>query len=381
MAAETNGMMIVAVQLVFLFPRHMGNKNHSISEKNTPSLRVAGRANLGCPCWQKATRCVEPNAGNSVGDNNSPVQSASLGFVDLYIYPSGSLLSLFLTSSTMTEYDFSPEAFEAYIHKQQKIATWVDNTKRQPPANPFTPATPAVHALQIRREDDDSRHRRKESRDYRDRHRDQGRDRDKAIDGTRQHTSSPTSAKLRSNRSASYTTVTVRPDHTRGRSLPAPLQLPPQNGYIPSGKPMSPTYAYYAYPPKPTSPRDSKHSSRTSSSTWLPGNPHYPQHAPHSAPVIPPPMRSQTTPPNYTHPMQQHAAYQGASGYSPVRSTPFLACPHCPNPEICSLKQNAPQFPHSYYQPKQPPLFKRLFMNWGSNKQHKSPRRKRSSSL
>jgi hypothetical protein len=129
------------------------------------------------------------------------------------------------------------------------------------------------------------------------------------------------------------------------------------------------------------SPRDSKHSSQTSSSTWLPVNPHYSQPAPHSAPVIPRAMRSQTTPPNYTHPLQQHAAYQGGSGYLPVRSTPFLACLHCPDPEICLLKQNAPQFPHSYYQPTQPPLFKRLFMNWGNNKQHKPPRRKRSSSL
>jgi hypothetical protein len=263
----------------------------------------------------------------------------------------------------MTEYDFSPEALDAYVQKQHKIANWVDNTKRQPPANPFTPATPAVHALQIRREDDDNRHRRKESKTSRDRYRDQGRDRDRAIDpaDVRQQSSSPTSAKLRSNRShsASYTTTTARPDPTRGRTLPAPLQLPPHNNYMSTGKPASPTYGYYTHPPRLTSPRDSKHSSRTSSSTWLPAN-QYSQPTPHSAPVIPRAMRSQTTPPNYTHPMQQHAAYQGASGYLP----------------------NAPQFPHSFYQPKPPPLFKRLF-NWGNNskQQHKPPRRKRSSSF
>ena len=277
----------------------------------------------------------------------------------------------------MTEYDFSPEALDAYVQKQYKIANWVDDTKRQPPANPFTPATPAVHALQIRREDDDNRHRRKESRNAKDRLR----DKDRAIDPAdiRQRGSSPTSAR-RSNRShsASYTTPTARPDPTRGRTLPAPLQLPPQNGYISPGKPASPTYGYYPQATRVTSPRDSKHSSRTSSSTLLP---HYSQPTPHSAPVIPRAMRSQTTPPSYTPPMHQHAAYQGGSGYLPVRSTPFIACPHCPDPEICSLKQSAPQFPHSYYQPKPAPLFKRLFMNWGNGKQHKPPRRKRSSSF
>jgi len=278
----------------------------------------------------------------------------------------------------MTEYDFSPEALDAYVQKQYKIANWVDGTKRQPPANPFTPATPAVHALQMTRDDDDNRHRRKDSRNPRDRLRDHGRDR--AIDPSdiRQRGTSPTSAK-RSNRSQSVTYTTAaaaRPDPARGRTLPSPLHLPPQNGYISTGKPASPTYGTHAQAPRLTSPRDSKHSSQTSSSTWLPA--YYP---PHSAPVIPRAMRSQTTPPSHTHPMHQHAAYQGGSGYLPVRSTPFIACAHCPDPEFCSLKQNAPQFPHSYYQPKPAPLFKRLFMNWGSSKQHKPPRRKRSSSF
>ena len=297
-----------------------------------------------------------------------------LPFGNWYIYPKR-ISVLVPLPSTMTEYDFSPEALDAYVQKQYKIANWVDGTKRQPPSNPFTPATPAVHALQITRDDDDNRHRRKESRN---RHRDQGRDR--AIDSAdiRQRGTSPTSAK-RSNRShsASHTTA-ARADPTRGRTLPAPLQLPPQNGYISTGKPASPTYGNHSQAPRFTSPRDSKHSSQTSSSTWLPA--YYP---PHSAPVIPRAMRSQTTPPNYTPPLHQHAAYQNGSGYLPVRSTPFIACLHCPDPEICSLKQNAPQFPHSYYQQKPTPLFKRLFMNWGGSKQqqHKPPRRKRSSSF
>ncbi|KAF8232091.1 hypothetical protein L208DRAFT_1397962, partial [Tricholoma matsutake] len=47
----------------------------------------------------------------------------------------------------MTEYDYSPEAYEAYLATQAKISRWVDKTNRLYPylGNPFTPATPAVH--------------------------------------------------------------------------------------------------------------------------------------------------------------------------------------------------------------------------------------------
>jgi len=44
----------------------------------------------------------------------------------------------------MTEYDFSPEAIDAYIQKQAKISNWVNNTNRHPPANSFTTATPPL---------------------------------------------------------------------------------------------------------------------------------------------------------------------------------------------------------------------------------------------
>ena len=46
----------------------------------------------------------------------------------------------------MTEYDYSPEAYEAYLATQAKISRWVDKTNRLFPhlGNPFTPATPAV---------------------------------------------------------------------------------------------------------------------------------------------------------------------------------------------------------------------------------------------
>lgn len=48
----------------------------------------------------------------------------------------------------MTEYDYSPEAMDRFLATQDRIARWVDKTKQQPPANPFTPQTPAPHAPQ-----------------------------------------------------------------------------------------------------------------------------------------------------------------------------------------------------------------------------------------
>lgn len=44
----------------------------------------------------------------------------------------------------MTEYDFSPEAYERYLEKQNNIARWVDKTRRYVPSNPFFPTTPAA---------------------------------------------------------------------------------------------------------------------------------------------------------------------------------------------------------------------------------------------
>lgn len=41
----------------------------------------------------------------------------------------------------MTEYDYSPEAYERHIHKMQGVGKWVNNTNSQPPANPFTAKT------------------------------------------------------------------------------------------------------------------------------------------------------------------------------------------------------------------------------------------------
>ncbi|KAF7430969.1 hypothetical protein PC9H_006684 [Pleurotus ostreatus] len=52
----------------------------------------------------------------------------------------------------MTEYDYSPEAYERYMAKQHSIANWVSKTNSYPPANPFVPTTPAVQAKSLQRD-------------------------------------------------------------------------------------------------------------------------------------------------------------------------------------------------------------------------------------
>lgn len=42
----------------------------------------------------------------------------------------------------MTEYDFSPEAYERHLATQQRIGRWVDETEKYPKENPFIPQPP-----------------------------------------------------------------------------------------------------------------------------------------------------------------------------------------------------------------------------------------------
>ncbi|EDR02374.1 putative leucine-rich protein [Laccaria bicolor S238N-H82] len=42
----------------------------------------------------------------------------------------------------MTEYDFSPEAYERHLATQQRIGRWVDETEKYPQENPFIPLPP-----------------------------------------------------------------------------------------------------------------------------------------------------------------------------------------------------------------------------------------------
>lgn len=66
----------------------------------------------------------------------------------------------------MTEYDYSPQAWERHIATQQRIARWVDDTLTQPPCNAFSPATPHVQALKLKEEK--QQRRREERRPYYD---------------------------------------------------------------------------------------------------------------------------------------------------------------------------------------------------------------------
>lgn len=51
-------------------------------------------------------------------------------------------------ASTMTEYDYSPEAYDRYKAKLRSIDRWVHETERHEPANPFMP-TPGMPTARL----------------------------------------------------------------------------------------------------------------------------------------------------------------------------------------------------------------------------------------
>ncbi|KAJ3504256.1 hypothetical protein NLJ89_g8030 [Agrocybe chaxingu] len=128
-----------------------------------------------------------------------------------------------------------------------------------------------------------------------------------------------------------------------------------------------------------TSPRDSRDSSHSSATVPQPTY-YYHQQAPHSAP-IPRPSRTQTMPHNYAYPMDSKYPYTVQQPQAVGFPTGYTGYP---GKQQHFDVANAPQYPHSMYQTKPPPLLKRLFMGLtGGNKyaQPKVPRRKRSSSF
>ena len=143
----------------------------------------------------------------------------------------------YLPSTTMTEYDYSPEAYERYLATQNRIARWVDGTLSVNPRNPFTPATPAGQPLVIPREleeyDDDerrsSRHRspprhHREHREHRE-HRRGDRDREQE-DREYRHPSSRTR-----HRSPPHS-GNPRATHTRSQTLPPPVVAYPSGNRV-----------------------------------------------------------------------------------------------------------------------------------------------------
>ncbi|KJA20268.1 hypothetical protein HYPSUDRAFT_826521 [Hypholoma sublateritium FD-334 SS-4] len=307
------------------------------------------------------------------------------------VFPLNKSARVLVRFCTMTEYDYSPEAVDAYLRKQQQIARWVDKTNSKPWRDPYTPATPA--APRDRTLDDDAEPHRRRPSDRRDRPRDPARSwsRDRERDRPRELPRDPpdrrSSKPHKRHRSASHSVPGVpRPDPQRSYTVPPPLPLPPFPAtYVKTG----PTG--YPYPPKLVSPRDSRHSSRSSETTRHPQAPsptsYFPapaqQQPPYSAPVygsMRPPVRSQTTPYPYD------AKYPPSSS----ASTPYFhgsnpsGYPNMSPPQKQFDWATAPQYPHSMYQPhKPPPLLKRLFLTLtgGNKQQRKGPRRKRSSSF
>ncbi|PPQ81220.1 hypothetical protein CVT25_015745 [Psilocybe cyanescens] len=309
----------------------------------------------------------------------------------------------------MTEYDFSPEAFEAHLRKQQQIARWVDKTNHSPTLrNPFTPATPAVRALKLqggydseddRDSSDHRRHRRHESKDSRDRRRDKDkereRDRGREREREREHyqSDSPARPHTKRHRSTSHSQPATRPEPSRNYTVPPPLPLntSPISAYPPNSYPQNP------YAPRIASPRDSRHSSR-SSSTQVPSPTSYfpQQQPPYSAPAaykaMPTPIRSQTVPHYYSPdakyssaPYYQNGPYVYPAG-SPVKPVDYDVRTFSSfiRSHLFTIYQNVPQYPFSAYQIKQPPLLKRIFLGITGGKkqqQRKVVSRKRSSSF
>jgi len=311
----------------------------------------------------------------------------------------------------MTEYDFSPEAYEAYIRKQNTVAKWVDKTNSCSLKNPFTPYTPAVQAMQLQENDDysESRQRHPRRRESHDRRRQDDRERERDRDRDHEHRHRPSTKR---HRSASHSESALRPANTRTNTVPPNLHISSHHrqGSMSTTKLASqtkpPPQGYYQ---QPISPRDSRHSSQSSSTTRVAHPVAYIQQTPpYSAPPAYRPTRAHTHPAGYVYPSQVMLPIRGAIGpvpypiaqnhlYDPaVRPAPRLRFSSSP------LAQVNPQLPYSVYQTKEVPIFKRLWHKFtGSSKrdsqsthtrndsystlsspvQHRSPHRKRSTSF
>jgi len=235
-------------------------------------------------------------------------------------------------NALMTEYDYSPEAFEALIQKQEKISRWVDNTldHRGEQRNPFTPATPAVLALGLRPpedSDDDSdyprRHRR--HRGSKDDRRERNRDRDR--DQHKDHQFSSRRHRSQSVDASATTRSTYKP-------RPPPLPIPAHPNAYPQ--------QYYP-PPKLISPRNSQHSSRTSTTAvqTSPTSYYLPQQIPYTSPVYNP------LPPNYraqSYPYPQDSKY-------PYSASPYYQSGGYPRQFETAVRPLSVFFLHSHTHP------------------------------
>ncbi|KAF9009416.1 hypothetical protein BDQ17DRAFT_1322987 [Cyathus striatus] len=259
----------------------------------------------------------------------------------------------------MTEYDYSPEAYERYLATQNRIARWVDNTLQHNPRNPFTPATPAVQALKDLEEEEQLAKQRRRDHRHRDRHPSKHRHTDKHSSNhtdDREHHRSSSSSKPSRHRSASQSAAPSRPPPLRAQTSPVAYE-----------------YDYHSSSsnPSPTKPTYSRRSSRTSSTT-LPHSGSTAQFPPQQLPYAlqPQPRRSNTTPAAYgadhktPHPYPVYPTKQHPQPLVvPIpNSSGYFAPP--PGKTIDLVSQR--QLPYAAYQmpspTKQPPLLKRLFV-------------------
>ena len=160
----------------------------------------------------------------------------------------------------MTEYDYSPEAYERHLATQEKIARWVDQTLEQSPCNPFAPLpsdrsqTPQPAYRATPHGDISPTYSPNHSRRHRDEH-------------NQWHNPSQRS----STSSASLMMQQERPQFGRSVTSPAPQISARQ--YLPQAS--NPYPAYPAYPNTPSrapSPYSSRHSQQ-----------HHPRPMPHRA--------------------------------------------------------------------------------------------------
>ncbi|KAF8060692.1 hypothetical protein FPV67DRAFT_1673543 [Lyophyllum atratum] len=98
------------------------------------------------PAWSHGYGPAYPRLDPSINDNNASCTIPQIGTFQgckSYKYQGGHACLSAPTapkSLAMTEYDFSPGAYDRYMATQQRIANWVDNTEGQRPAfgNAFT---------------------------------------------------------------------------------------------------------------------------------------------------------------------------------------------------------------------------------------------------
>ncbi|TFK27404.1 hypothetical protein FA15DRAFT_653668 [Coprinopsis marcescibilis] len=250
----------------------------------------------------------------------------------------------------MTEYDYSPDAWDRYIATQQRIADWVDGTLQQAPCNAFAPATPHLQALALKEQerrrqvlddhrddssraesDDYSRHRRHRSSHHRSHRRD-----DKKY--------SSSSSRYKDADIDDYVIIDPPPSSTSSRTRAT--SLAPNSKSSRSRRPTHLTIDLNATPfptsgapYDPYSYRNSGHSSHSSNTTTptnvTPNQTVFPFHQvqPYSAPAVtgrapvlggtpPKPSRSHTMPHSphyYVYPTDKNV-YPGMSsmGHQPV---------------------------------------------------------------